>query len=369
MHFFLVIYVVGPYLTFFMPEDLAGLVISLGAVITLFSFPLMPHLVRKYGAKKLAVGLAALQAIILSVLAGSPSAVIAIIAVALTCAISPLIAYGLDLLLEATVAQENATGRIRTAFLTAANVALVLSPLLVGKLLDGGDRYDFVFLAAAFSLTPFIMLFLVESLPEGEPPRRSQLVATGMCIVHDPDLRAIAVANASLQLFFHLAPLYVPLYLHLSLGIPWSELGWIFAVAVVPFVLLEYPAGWLADRYIGDKEMLMVGFVIMGVSFALFAFVTAATPIYIIVTILVATRVGAALTEAMVEGHFFRRVSERDPNTVSVFRMMRPGGALLAPIIGSIVLAIGTYEILFAVTGIAIALVGFIATLRMQDVR
>jgi len=367
-HFFLLIYIVGPYLATFMREDQVGLVISFGAVLTFLAFPIMPRLVRKYGAKRLAIYLGFAQAIILSILAGNPSAPIAIAAIALACSLHPLIAYQFDLLLEATVAKENATGRIRTAFLTAGNLALVLAPLAVGFLLGDADRYDFVFFAAAVTLTPFLMIFLMESLPEGKPPRTSRFAATCRCIVGNRDLRAVAAAQGVLQLFFHLAPFYVPLYLHTVLGMPWSQLGWIFAVAVIPFVLIEYPAGWVADRYLGDRKLLFIGFLLMGLSFSAFAFVTAATPLFVIVIILLLTRIGAALTEAMTEGHFFRRVSERDASTVSVFRMMRPAGAFMAPLIGSLILFVSDYNVLFFSTGIAIALLGVVATRTMQEI-
>ena len=88
-----------------------------------------------------------------------------------------------------------------------------------------------------------------------------------------------------------------------------------------------------------------------------------------ILALLVLTRTGAALSEAMIEGHFFRRVTERDANTVSVFRMMRPGGALIAPIIGSLLLVFGSYSIMFVVMGLAIAVFGTLSTLAMRDIR
>lgn len=368
LHFFLVVYIVGPYLATLLPVELTGIVLSVGAIITLGLFPFMPHFVRKYGAKKLAVALAFMEAIVLTILSGYPAPAIAIAAVAISCALSPLIAYQLDLLLEATVKEEGATGRIRTFFLTFANLALVLSPLIAGHFLDGTDRYDIVFFVAAISLTPFIMLFLTESLPEGEPPHTHKLRATCICMTRDPDLRAVALANGVLQFFFHLAPLYVPLYLHTALGMPWDQLGWVFVIALLPYIFLEYPAGWLADKVLGDRGLLIAGFVLIGGATAALGFVTAETSFAVLVAILLLTRVGAAFVEAMVEGHFFRRVSERDANTVGVFRMIRPMGALIAPLIGSLILALGSYPALFLASGAAILVGGVWAASRIQDI-
>jgi MFS family permease len=172
-----------------------------------------------------------------------------------------------------------------------------------------------------------------------------------------------------LQLFYHLVPLYIPLYLHTVLGIPWSELGWVFALMLVPFVLIEYPAGILADTRLGDRTLLIAGFAITGLSFALIATITVQTSIIVILLILIATRVGAALVEAMVEGHFFRRVSEQDTGTVGVFRMMRPIGALIAPLAGSLFLLASTYQELFICMGLAITIIGMMVASAVRSFR
>ncbi len=366
-HFFLTVFVVAPYLALFMPASRAGLVVSLGAVVTLILFPLMPRLVSRYGARHLALVLAVLQALVLSLLATSPGIVLAVICIALTSAISPLIAYQLDLLLEHATREENVTGRVRALFLTTGNVALILSPLLIGYVLNGSEAYSRVFLASALSLAPFIVLFLFERLPEVTPPVFSAVGMTCKCIWGDRDLRAAALANAVLQFFYHLAPLYIPLYLHTTLGIPWSDLGWIFAVMLLPFVFIEYPAGWIADRWLGEKELLLAGFVITGLTFAVVGFITASTPLYVIAGILFMTRVGAALVESMVEGHFFKRVSERDANTISIFRMTRPLAALTAPVIASIILFSGGYLVFFMSTGALIVALGIISSIAIHD--
>lgn len=368
-HFFLVIYVTAPYLALFMPAAQTGLVVSLGALITLASFPFMPRLVRRFGPKRLAIALAFLQAVAVSVLALSPSVVFAVLCVALVCATSPLVAYQLDLLLEAVTNEEESTGRTRTLFITAASLALVIAPLLIGLLLDGTQEYWRVFLAASLLLTPFIALLLLEKLPEGEPPHLAAVKATCFCLWSNPDLRAAALGNGVLQFFFHLAPLYIPLYLHTVLGLPWSDLGWMFAIMLLPFVFVEYPAGWIADRWLGDKELLIAGFIITGIAFASIGLVTAATPLAVIAAILFMSRVGAALIEAMSESHFFRKVTDRDANTISVFRMMRPVGALVAPLFASVLLVTGNYLFFFMVSGALIVAFGIVATIPLRDVR
>lgn len=366
-HFYLVIYILAPYLATFMPSDSTGVVVSLGAVFTLAAFPFLPRLVSTYGARRLAIILASLQGVVLLWLASAPGAIAAVLLCALACATSPLIAYQLDLLLECATEDENATGRIRTLFLTAGNAALLLSPLITGLLLDDSNAYSKVFFVAALSLVPFIFLMRLRRLPASKPMSAHNVRDACLCILADKDLKAIAIANIALQFFFHLAPIYIPLYLHTVLGLPWSELGWIFAVMLVPYVLLEYPAGWLADRKFGDKALLILGFVILGASFASLSLIHAATPTLVILIILILTRVGAALVEAMTEGHFFRRVSEEDTNTVGIFRMMRPGAALVAPLIGTVLLSVGSYTSLFVITASITTAIGLYGALLIKS--
>lgn len=370
-HFYLIIYVLAPYLATFMPADETGLVVSAGALATLAIFPSAPRLVAKYGARRLAFVFGAAEAIVLLLLALHPLPVLAIIFAALACAISPLIAYGFDLLLEATVArtEESMTGRVRTAFLTAGNAALIVAPVVAGFLLNDTDAYSRVFLAAAASLVPFLILFGVWELPEGTVPIESNVREAWKEMWKNRDLRSIVSANLVLQFFYHLAPLYIPLYLHNALGLPWSSLGWMFAVMLLPFVLVEYPAGAAADQFLGDRALLGLGFLIMGFSFMIIGLLGVGSSFLIILAILIATRVGSALVESMTEGHFFRRVSEIDTDTVSVFRMARPVAALAAPLAGSILLGAAGYGWLFAVTGGAIIIAGLIATAGIKDVK
>ncbi len=139
---------------------------------------------------------------------------------------------------------------------------------------------------------------------------------------------------------------------------------------LLPFVLVEYPAGFIADKYIGDKEMLIGGFVLIGISFGSLAFVTSTTPVALLLLALVGSRVGAAVVEAMVEGHFFRRVAAEDSNTVTVYRMSRPLAALIAPLSASILLFFTeSYTVFFITSGIVLLVLGVLSAQYVKDIR
>jgi len=352
-----------------MPDAYAGLVISVGGLIAVVSFPFLPRLVAHYGAQQLTLIFATIEMITLVALAAVPSGIAGAIFIIIAIAIQPFISYQLDLLLEAVDVERDMVGRIRTIFLTAWNFGALAAPLLLGALLVNSNDYTRVFIAAAAVLIPFVVLFAARSLPKKAPPKLSHMQDTLVCISHDPDLAAVTFAHFLLYLFYIWAPIYVPVYLHTVLGITWSDLGWMFSVMLIPYALVEYPAGWAADRFTGDKTLMFAGFLIAGAALASFGILTSASSLTLILIILVSSRVGAALIESMTEEHFFRRISEQDINSMSVFRGIWPLANVIGPIVGSLILFYGNFQIFFLLTGGFIVIAGAITTSFITDFR
>lgn len=365
----LVGYILLPYLSSFVGAAYAGFIIAGGALVAVVAFPSLPRLVSRHGARRVALAFAVVEMLVFFVVALFPGAFAAALLAALAIALQPLLSYELDLLLEETMHGEGTAGRVRTLFTTAWNIAALAAPLLIAAVLADADAYGRVFLAAGASLVPFVVLFATGSLPQSRPIETSHIPDTLACIVRDRDLAAVTFGHFLLYTFLAWASFYTPLFLHAILGIPWATLGWIFALMLLPYALIEYPAGWIADRVLGDKELMFAGFIIAGGALASISLLSASSSIILIVCILIASRVGAALVESMTEGHFFRRVSEQDINSISVFRGVWPLANLVALIIGSIILLYGNYQLLFTLTGGFTAVAGVIAMLFIKDFR
>lgn len=365
----LTVYILLPFLSSFMPEAYAGLVIALGGLIAVIFFPFLPQLVTRYGAQQVALIFALAEMITLFALAVAPGAIPGTLLIVIVVAMQPLISYELDLLLEATTTDKNTVGRVRTIFLTAWNFGALAAPLLLGALLAGSNEYGRIFIAAAAILVPFVVLFAARNLPKGPQPKLSHMRDTLLCVFHDRDLAAVTFAHFLLYLFYIWAPFYVPVYLHSILGIPWSTLGWMFSIMLVPYILVEYPAGWIADRLLGDKELMFVGFIIAGGALASVSILSVTSPVILILLILIGSRIGSALIESMTEGHFFRRASEQDINSISIFRGIWPLANIIGPIVASLILFFGNYQMLFILTGLFIAITGVTTTLLIKDFR
>ncbi|MCK4553712.1 MFS transporter, partial [Candidatus Parcubacteria bacterium] len=106
---------------------------------------------------------------------------------------------------------------------------------------------------------------------------------------------------------------------------------------LIPFVLLEYPAGFLADRKLGEKEMLIVALFIIGLSTFWLYFIDSVNP-YLWGVSLFVTRIGASLLEIMRDSYFYKRIDGHDVDIINFFRTSSPTGYILGAILSGILL-------------------------------
>src|SRR3989344_3817753 len=82
------------------------------------------------------------------------------------------------------------------------------------------------------------------------------------------NIAKIYLITLILRFFYAWMIIYTPIYMHEYIGFDWSQIGIIFSIMLLPFIILELPLGILSDR-IGEKKMLIVGFCIISVSTAM----------------------------------------------------------------------------------------------------
>lgn len=366
-HFFLLAYITSPYLGQFLSDESIGLVFSASAALMIVGFLAAPRILARFSMRNTAIVLSLVDLVSLLLLAASPTPIVAIGLIALQSAIAPLISYALDLFLE-NATDDSETGQVRGLFLTSANVVLIASPLIVGIILDAGDAYPYIFLASAAALAVFIVLLVTRkhSFIDGQIAQAGSLLMVLRCLIHEKEVRAVLAANLLLQAFYIWAGIYIPLYLHSTLGISWELLGPVFALMLLPFLLIELPMGFIEDRIRGARLIMATGFTLMGSSLMMLSFVTTDTALIAIALILVLTRVGAALIEITAETSFFRTVDGKDIESVGLFRMTRPLGILVGPLVGSFFLISMPLQSIFIPLGI-ICLFGIPFALRIKN--
>jgi len=159
-------------------------------------------------------------------------------------------------------------------------------------------------------------------------------------------LRGVYFTSFFLNLFYSSAVVYIPLYLNKVIGFEWSTLGFMFSIMLIPFVLVEIPAGIIADKYIGEKELMSAGMVIIIISLILFFLVKSANP-FLWVGLLFFSRIGAALVESMRESRFFKIVDAEDVSHINFLRTSYPLGYLIGSGLGALILTFYNIQYLF----------------------
>jgi MFS family permease len=366
-HFYLIIYISSPFLEKIFSKGLISGLFVIGAIINFVLLLSAPSIIRKVGAYSLLAltATAELLAIILLYRASGPASIIT--GFLLQQGVVMIVMYLLDLFLEAATTSENLTGRIRGIYLTLSSMTLVLAPSLVAVFTKDND-YKMVFAASGFVLLVFILLAGVNLKKiRGVSAERPKILSTFKKINNLPDVRNIILAHSVLQFFYAWMVIYLPLYLHTVIGFPWSKLGILFSIMLLPFVLFEIPAGRIADKLWGEKEMMIGGFVITAGSAIMFSYLTA--PVFAIwAIILFMSRVGASIVEITTESYFFKHVNASDAGLVSFFRSTRPISLIIAPLVAMIIFLFMPFRFAFVALGVMV-LAGIIFARKIKDTR
>lgn len=315
-------------------------------LITIFAIVFFPRLIKKKG--NLASTEITLLLFVVSLLGmglANHAAVIFLSFIILSVS-SNLIWINMDILVE-SFSKNSSTGITRTIYFAAINFGWILAPFFSSYLINKGDYY-WVFLTAALFLVPFLVILLKNrrQLADTRKYQTGKIGKTIKKLWNNKNLRGIFIIAFLLSLFFSSAVVYIPIYLHQYLGFSWSVLGIMFSIMLVPFLIFEIPAGWLADKYIGEKEILSVGLGIIVIALFLFFSVKGTNP-WLWGSLLFFSRIGAALMEAMRESYFFKIVSAKDVDYINLFRTAAPLGYLIGTTFAGVILLFYPLEYLF----------------------
>tara|TARA_Y100000031_G_scaffold104660_1_gene115116 strand:- start:54 stop:545 length:492 start_codon:yes stop_codon:yes gene_type:complete len=161
--------------------------------------------------------------------------------------------------------------------------------------------------------------------------------------------------------------IYMPIYLNQHIGFSWPEIGIIFTIMLLPFVLFEYPLGRLADTKIGEKEILIIGFIILIFSTAFIPFMNTTSLIPWAILLFI-TRVGASFAEITTESYFFKHVDGTDTSTISLFRITRPVSYIVGPLIATIGLFFLNIQYIFLILAVVL-LFGLYFSFKIKDTK
>ena len=278
-----------------------------------------------------------------------------------------LIWINMDLFVE-SFSKNSTTGQTRTIYFTIINLAWIISPGLSSYILRLDD-YSLVFFIAAFILVPFLTTFILSArdIKHKIANHKNKVSVMVAKMFKNKNLRGVFVLALLLNLFYNSAVIFIPIYLHQVIGFSWQDLGWMFSLMLIPFILIEIPAGIIADKYLGEKELFYLGFSIIIVCLVFFSLITSTSP-WLWALLLFLSRVGAALVEAMSETYFFKNVGGRDIYKINIFRCSIPLGRVIGSLLSLLLLIILPLRYLFAFTAL-ILLTSFYYLEGMKDTK
>lgn len=247
------------------------------------------------------------------------------------------------------------TGSIRGLFLAILSMGYIISPIIGGAIL-ANSSFKVLYVVASLTLVPFLY-FLHRYLTHIKEPAYTSvdIFSAIRTVLRNKNLKSIFIADLIVESFYGVMIIYSPIYLA-TLGIPLTTyLSYILPIALIPLVLLPYELGFLADSRHGEKNILIVGLLIMAVTTFLCVIVTSSNPLVWALLLLV-SRIGTSLAETMSHTYFFKKIGPEDASLTALFMNLRGIALILVGSIGFIIapLLVNQPQLMFIILGCVI---------------
>ncbi len=354
-HYFLIYFTNSTVLRTFVDEKYVGFFYTMGALFNIALFLKAPAILNRIGNFKFTVIVAIVEFIAVAGIGFSSSESIVIALFIVHQAIAILLFYFLDIFIERYSDEKN-IGNIRGLYLTVYNLPLIVTPFVVGFVTNetatGILAYSNIYLLAAAFIIPFLYIIISNFRKFPDPiyphPTIKESVLT---FYNNRNLREIFADHILLHTFYGIWAIYMPIYLKTYIGFSWTEIGIIFSVMLLPFILFQIPLGKIEDKYHNEKDILMAGFMILATTTILIAFLQEKN-IVIWSALLFTTRIGACLIEISSESYFFKHIKAEDASFMSFLRLARSIPYLYSPFIAALLLSLLNFKSLFIFLGL-----------------
>lgn len=329
LHYYLILYTNSSLLEGVLGNQALATLYSIGSIVSISVFLLTPRIVALMGIWTYLLIMTVGEGLTVLGLALTGNALLLGILFVIHQACSAMIFYSLDVYLEEATQLESKTGQLRGFYLTVSNIALVVSPLAAGFIIAQGGFMKLYLVSALLCIPLFMISYSALQGVSNHTPRHIRIKETLIGIWNNKNILNVCGAHMILQLFYAWMVIYIPIYLIDTLQFEWSEVGVLFTIMLLPFVLLEIPAGLISDKKTGEKEIMTAGFIISCIAVTMIPYLHQSFIAWAVV--LFFSRVGASLVEITTESYFFKKVDGNDGDTISIFRMLRSLSYLITP--------------------------------------
>ncbi len=342
-------YVNSSFISSFVDEKRVGMIYALGSIVSILALLIAPKIFRKIGGYKFLLWTIGLNALSIFLFAFSNSALSAIPLFVSVFALNTLIFFSLDELLK-IFSRESSTGKIRGIYITLSSSAWIIAQLALGTVL-GGSSFKVIYLTSfAIMLIFFILSYLyLRYIPDPEYDKIDTKKYIAEFLKNKNLFRAYGI-SLLLQFFYCWMVIYTPIYLSIHMGFSWKEIGLIFAIMLLPFVIIPFRLGEYADK-IGERKILIVGFAITSLA-TLSLFFIYIQQAWLWAILLFATRVGAASIEVMNDAYFFKHIRPENEEFLGAYRSAAPVAYIIGPLLAFIVFSfVPSFNYLFLILG------------------
>lgn len=368
LHYAIPLYATSSYLHIYFNSRLVSAVYVAGSILALLASISIAKSLKRFHTYEFTFSIAVAEIVVVTLFGNTQNPYLIPIFFIIHFVLQILLFICLNIFIE-SFSRHARVGSIRGLFLAVFNLGILISPLIGGFIL-ANFSFGILYTFSACTLIPYLYLLHTYLHHIKEPAYHSVDVFEALGrVLRNKNLKAALIGEFVVHAFYAVMIIYSPLYLSI-LGIPLTTyLTIILPFALVPLVVLPYELGLLADTKFGEKEMLIIGLLILTVTTFLCVIITT-TDVRVWILVLLTSRIGASFVETMAYSYYFKKVQEDDPSLTALFINMHVVATLAVGVIGVIVAPfLGERpQLMFVILGCAIVW-SISYVLSMKDTR
>lgn len=270
-----------------------------------------------------------------------------------------------DVLLE-FFSRDSETGQIRGLILTLTNLGVLFAPLLAARIFSQSGFQGIFFVETVLYMVLFLYVLLVFRHDNVRPQKKLRFWQSLNELVANKPLSYSYLLSLTVFFFYSVMIIYMPLKL-LALGFVWDEIGFMFSLMLIPFLFVPVPVGYLADKWYGEKEMLIVS-LLWTAGFSWIIAWLDSDSFWVWTAVLFVSRVGVSVLETLKDSYFFKQVDQEDVDMIALFRTALPVANILTAALAAALFGIFALNSIFWVTG-GLCLLTCVGIWHLKDTR
>ncbi|MFA5993767.1 MAG: MFS transporter [Parcubacteria group bacterium] len=257
----------------------------------------------------------------------------------------------LDVIVE-SFSIDRLSGRIRGLHLMIISAGFLCGPFISTYMLEKMNFQGVFMLTLIFNCFVFIFSLIGFRKANHHFEQRIKVWDVLNKVIQKKDILRIYYIALVLDFFYAMMTIYTPIHLY-DLGYSLEQIGVIFTIMLLPFVILQYPMGMLADKKTGEKEFIIFSLLILAFSTLAVYFIGVGT-LFVWAFVLFLTRIGAALLEILRDSYFFKKIDANDVDMIGFFRTSLPVAYIIATMFSTLILFFLSMKFIFIVAGIVV---------------